>query len=198
MDCREASFVAVDLETTGLNPLKDQILSIGWVTMEGLQIHLSSVQHCGVRPTLDIPEASAVVHRITDDQAAQGKSLKEALALLLKDLAGKVMIAHHAAIETGFLDQACRNAFGQPCLIPAVDTLKLAQEQMQRRQEAIRRDGLRLGTLRTRFNLPPYRGHDALLDALACAELFAAQVAHRSDDGPWPLRDVLFRPGPFW
>ncbi|AGA34736.1 DNA polymerase III epsilon subunit [Thioalkalivibrio nitratireducens DSM 14787] len=197
-DCRDTPFLAVDLETTGLNPARDQILSIGWVAMDGLSIRLETARQTWVRPSQAIPEASAVIHRITDDQAARGGSLGSALALLLRALEGRVMLAHHAAVELGFLDRACVSEYGYPCMIPTVDTLRLAQEQLARRQEAVRSDGLRLGALREQFNLPPYRSHDALSDALAAAELFCAQVSHRAGDGPLPLQQVLHRPGALW
>jgi DNA polymerase III subunit epsilon len=198
IDCRDTPFLAVDMETTGLDPAEDQILSIGWVAMDGLTIRLDTAGQCWVRPTREIPEASAVIHQITDDQAARGASLAEALEQLLEVLAGRVMLAHHAAVELGFLDQACQKQYGFACMIPTVDTLRLAREEMERRQEVVRSGGLRLNALRQRYNLPRYKGHDALNDALAAAELFAAQISHRSQDGPLPLHRVLHRPGTLW
>ncbi len=197
-DCRETGFLAVDLETTGLNPTRDQILSIGWVAMNGMDILLSTAEQRWVRTTREIPESSAVVHRITDDQAALGGSLGDGLQHLLRAMAGRVMLAHHATVELGFLERACMAKYGSPCMIPAVDTLRLAQEMLHRRQQTVRSDGLRLGALRNQYNLPPYRGHDALNDALAAAELFAAQVSHLAGDHALPLHRVLHRPGTFW
>jgi DNA polymerase III subunit epsilon len=196
-DCRDTAFLALDLETTGLNPLRDQILSMGWVVMDGLDVLLSTAEHHWVRPSTAIPESSAVVHRITDDQAAGGGSLGEALARLLEALAGRVLLAHFATIELGFIGRACLAEYGHPCLIPTVDTMQLAQ-QLEVHQEAAAGDGLRLPTLRRKLNLPDYRGHDALNDAVAAAELFAAQVAHLAADRPLPLHRVLYRPGAFW
>jgi len=195
-DCRVTPFLAVDLETTGLDPSHDQILSIGWVAMEGLEIRLASAEQHWVRPTRAIPESSAVIHQITDDQAARGGRLDTALAHLFTAMTGRVMLAHHAAVEVGFLTQACREQYGQPCLIAVVDTLQLAQRQLH--QEVMRSDSLRLNALRARYNLPRYRGHDALNDALAAAELFAAQITHREDRGPLALQQVLQRPGALW
>lgn len=197
-DTREAPFLAVDLETTGLNMAKDQILSIGWVAMEGLHIQLKSATQIRVRPTLDIPESSAIIHQITDDEAARGSSIREGLSQLLEALAGRILLAHHASIELGFIDRASKAIFGHPCLIPAIDTLYLEQKQLEKRQEMPTQGGLRLGALRQQYNLPRYRGHDALTDALAAAELFAAQMEHRVREHRLPLHEVLFRPGKFW
>lgn len=199
LDCRDIPYLALDLETTGLNPNKDQILSMGWVAMDGLTIQLRTARQQWVRPTQAIPEASAIVHGIGDDRAARGDSLRHAMAQLLEALHGRILLAHHASIELGFLDQASRALYGQPCWIPAVDTLHIEQQNLQRRQEMPRSGGLRLNALRARYNLPRYRGHDALTDALAAAELFAAQMAHRlQDQESLPLKRMLYRPASLW
>ena len=48
---------------------------------------------------------------------------------------------------------------------------------------------IRLADTRRRYNLPRYRPHHALTDALASAELLQAQVAHRFSPTT-PLRDL--------
>ena len=50
---------------------------------------------------------------------------------------------------------------------------------------------LRLHALRERFNLPRYKAHDALIDALATAELFCAFAAHRELGSDPSLRHFL-------
>ncbi|GAB6044212.1 exonuclease domain-containing protein [Endothiovibrio diazotrophicus] len=185
----EVPFIAVDLETTGLDPRQDELLSIGLVELAGTRIDLDSARRKLVRPERAIPEASAVVHRITDDHAAHGVVPAEALVWLLERLAGKVMIAHHAAMEKGFIGSACERLLGGRFLIPVVDTQWLARRTLDRQGRAYRAEELRLARLRERYNLPRYRCHDALSDALAAAELFAAQVAERG--GQTPLKELL-------
>lgn len=189
--CREVRFVALDLETTGLEAGRDEILSMGWVQIEALRIDLSTARRRLVRPSRAIPEQTAVIHRIMDDHAAGGAPMDQVLPELLGALAGKVLIAHHAPLELSFLEAACRRVYGQGLLIPAVDTLQLARERMERRQLAYRKGDLRLDALRAGYNLPRYRAHDALSDALAAAELFLAELAERDTRGMTPLKRVL-------
>ena len=47
---------------------------------------------------------------------------------------------------------------------------------------------LRLATARAHLGLPRYSAHEALTDALACAELYLAQVARLSGGHPMTLR----------
>ncbi len=191
-------FLAVDLETTGLDPEHDRILSIGWVAMDGARIDLATADQRLVRAEGPVPEASAVIHRITDQRAAGGVPLDAALDALFEALAGRVMVAHHAALEIGFLEQACQRLYGVRPPLAIVDTLRLAETALRRAGQPIPAHGLRLHTLRARYNLPAYRAHDALFDAIAAGELFAALLSRQSPDGKLPLARVLFRPAWLW
>ncbi len=182
--------VALDLETTGLDPRRDVILSYGLVELRGGVIHLSSARHGIVRVERRIPESSAVIHHITDDQAASGEPLERVLPLLLQTLAGKAMLVHFARVEQRFLDAACRRLYGAPFPIPTIDTLLLAERLFSLQNHAIQPTDLRLFNLRERYRLPRYRAHNALSDALATAELFLALAAEIQPD---PARRRLGR-----
>jgi DNA polymerase-3 subunit epsilon len=191
LDYREVEYVAVDLETTGLDPRRDQILSIGWVLLEGARIRLNSAHHRLLRVAGEIPADSAVIHQITDDQSARGLELATALPELLADLAGRVLIAHHARVELGFLGAACKRLWGQKLLVRTVDTQAVARRLLERRQIPFKGSDLRLHALCERYNLPRHGAHNALSDALSAAELFLAQAAHRDSGRGMKLGDFL-------
>jgi DNA polymerase-3 subunit epsilon len=190
-DCGSVGFVALDLETTGLDPAAAEIVSVGWVCLTAERIDLSTASHRLVSPTRDVPEETAIVHGITDDAVARGAPPREVLAEVLSVLAGKVLVAHNASFELRFLDAACARTLGGRFLAPAVDTLALAARWLERRGLAFGPRELRLDALRRRHNLPRYRAHNALSDALAAAELFLAQLAQRDGGRAVPLRSVL-------
>lgn len=191
LDYRAVEYLAVDLETTGLDPKADDILSVGFVTIRGNRIDLSTAQHRLVRPTQAIPESSAIIHQITDDQAAQGEELEAVLRDFLVELRGKVLVAHHAWVELSFLGTACRRLFGRGLLVPTVDTQRIAKRGFDRRQQVIKPGALRLHALGDQFNLPRYLAHNALSDALAAAELFVAQAAFSDGGRGCALRQFL-------
>ncbi len=190
-DYRSAEYLAIDLETTGLDLRRDLILSVGYVALTGQRIDLASARHRVVRIDRSIPEASAVIHQITDDQAAGGLELEDVLAELLTALKGRVLIAHHAVIECGFLGNACRRLWGAGLPVRVADTQVLARRTLERRQIAFKGSDLRLHALGDRYNLPRYGAHNALSDALAAAELFLAQAAHRDGGKGLRLSDFL-------
>jgi DNA polymerase-3 subunit epsilon len=190
-DFRSVLFVALDLETTGLDPRHDEILSIGWVALSGDRIDLSTARHYRVAPTRSVPERSAVLHRITDDAAAQGRPLTEVLPHVLSRLSGSVLLGHHVETERAFLDAACRRLYGSGLVVPLADTEALIRRWMARRHQPLAGSDLRLHALRERYGLPRYQAHDALVDALATAELFCAFVAQRDLAGKTPLKLFL-------
>ena len=175
--CEDLVIVSLDLETTGLDPKKDKILSYGLVEIKHMTVRLDTSRHQLISIDDEIPESSAVIHQITDDQAATGIPLEEALPVLLSHLAGKVMLVHYSAIEQNFIDAACRDIYGAPFVIPIIDTLVLARRLYERRNHTIQPGNLRLFNLRPQYNLPNYKAHNALSDAVATAELFLAMAA---------------------
>ncbi len=193
-DCREVEYLSLDLETSGLDPRRDRIVSLGYVVVRGLTIDLGSATHRIIRPGPDHPlsEASVVIHQLTDDTVASGDSLFEAFVELFAALQGRVLLAHHAEIECGFIDNVCRKVCGAPLVVPVVDTQWLARRSLERSNRPYNGSSLRLFNLRENYNLPRYNAHNALSDALATAELFTAQLAER-EAKKMPLKDFLRR-----
>lgn len=190
-DWREITVVALDLETTGLDPQKDQILSVGLVEIHKGVIKLDTAWHKIINVGTEIPEESAVIHQITDDVVADGEPLEQVLPELLKRLSGKVMLVHYDTIEQGFIDAACRKFYGSPFLTQTIDTLKIAHRHMRRLNDTVQPESLRLFNLRRTYGLPEYKAHNALYDALATAELFLAMTAEIAPRGKQPLGDYL-------
>jgi DNA polymerase-3 subunit epsilon len=177
--------LAVDLETSGLDPARHEVLSIGMVPVRGLVIELAGARQYAVR--LAHPDGvgqSATVHGITDDDAADAQPLATVLPQVCAALQGRVLLAHHASIEVGFLTRACRD-HGQPLPdLRVIDTVLLQRRVLRRGRThgQVADDELTLEGARRFLGLPRYRSHEALTDALACAELYLAQVTALGDD----------------
>lgn len=195
VDIRELPMLAVDMETTGLDPRRDRLLSIGYVALNGLEIDLSSAGHFVVSQKGASGQGvgqSATVHHLTDDALEAGVPLRVAVEALLAALTGRAMLVHFATIETGFLDEACRRLYGVGATTTCVDTIELHRRLLTGGGDNVLPAGaLRLAAARESLGLPRYSAHEALTDALACAELYLAQVARLAGEGPMPLRRLL-------
>ena len=190
-DWRDLPIVAVDLETTGLDPEKDRIISIGLVEIHHGKIMLDTAWHRIVSTSKEIPEESAIVHHLTDDVVATGEHIEDIMPELLQRLSGKIMLVHYEFVETQFINTACQRIYGSPFLIHTVDTLKLAYKQMIKRNHTVQTGELRLFNLRKIYKLPEYKAHNALYDAIATAELFMAMSAESNPQGKQILGDYL-------
>ena len=189
-DCRQVSFLVVDAEMSSLDVKEGELLSVGWVAVESGGIALNSARHYLVKAQNSVGQ-SATIHSLRDCELTDAESGEKVLAHFLEAAAGKVLVFHNAALDMAFLNRVSRQAFNAPILLPVVDTLLQEEAMLRRREQPIMPGDLRLHACRERYGLPPYQGHNALLDALATAELLLAMTAHRSGGKPFPLRQLL-------
>lgn len=186
--------VALDLETTGLDPHRDQILSAGWVCIRHGRIELASAHEVPVRPRGEAGVGqSAVIHGLLDSDLAAASDETGLLEQLVPLLAGRVIAAHAAMIEKGFLRALLRRHGGVALPNPFIDTMKLERTLLEGRGERIAEggDALTLAAARARHHLPEHSEHSAGSDALACAELLLAQVEQLGGHKQARLRDLL-------
>ena len=183
----EAELVCLDIETTGLDPATVDMLSIGWVLIRGGLVDLASAESHVVKPTGGLGDSPSI-HGLTDTVVHQGMSPGEAMHRVLEVLTGRVLVVHHAGLDKKLLDRFSRELFGDKLLVPVIDTLALENRRKSRHHHLEDTRSLRLPDLRTHYNLPWYRGHDCLGDAISTAELLIAMVASR--DGPTTLADL--------
>lgn len=188
-----APLVALDLETTGLDPRQGAIVSIGLVPFCLRRIQVAGARYWVVRPRRSLDPESVLIHRITHEELKQAPRFSAVLPELLDALAGRLVVVHYRQIERPFLDQVCRRWMGEGLEFPLVDTMVLEAwalkrsrgwpERLAARFGFRRRRSLRLGACRERYHLPAYTAHHAMTDAVATAELFQAQVAHHLNPG---------------
>lgn len=194
---RDVPLMALDLETTGLDPEHDGIVSLGLVPLTLDRVQASAARHWLLRPRVALHNEAVAVHGITHQQIAQAPDLDDVLGEVLQALAGHVAVVHCHAVERGFLDSALRRRLGEALAFPLIDTMALEARWCRRPvplwrrwlRRAVPPVSLRLAACRERYSLPRYRLHHALTDALATAELLQAQVAHHLTPDT-PVRDL--------
>jgi len=185
------SVLAVDFETTGLDPDKDSILSVGFVQLQNNSIKLDSCYHQIITAQKALDPSNVTIHKITDQASAEGEQLEKVVESLLDALAGKVMLVHYAQIERQFLSKACLQIYGVAPVFPVIDTLALAKKRYDRLQECYQPTCLHLANLRAEYGLPYHKAHNALNDAIATAELFIAKIQHSELGGNTSLKSVI-------
>jgi len=168
--------LALDLETTGLDAKSSQVISMGWVLIEDNKIDLSSSRHYLLNSSVQMNQ-SAIIHGITDSDIQTGFNIETIFKELIETLNGSCLLAHNAIIEKEFLNKLSQEYYSQEIPLRLIDTLKREQNRLKHSEKLLQEGSLRLAACRARYNLPVYKAHNALSDALACAELYLAQVS---------------------
>lgn len=167
LDKLKGHFIAVDTETTGLNPNYDSLLEIG--ACEFLNGKVVSKFQTFVNPLFPIPPYTTFINHITDSMVCGAPLESEAIKLFLnyiKDAAygNTYLVAHNASFDSRFLLTAFNNA-NINCNLLFVDTLKLVREFYP---NLSRHD---LEYLQRYFNVTNSNQHRAYEDALSCGEI---------------------------
>jgi DNA polymerase-3 subunit epsilon len=186
---REASFAIVDLETTGLDPRTHEVLSVGVVPVEGGRIIVGRAFYSTVRPLVAPDSRTVVVHGIRPVDAAAARPADEVASELVEQLGDRILVAHVADIERGFLTAWLRDLSYQPGRV--VDTDILTRLVISRRGGPLVEAHVGLGAAATRFGLPEHRRHHALGDALTTAQLFIATATLLFRDRDASAEDLL-------
>ena len=191
----DIEFLALDFETTGLDPIKDDIITIGLVPFTLNRIFMNRARHWTVRPRKQLNEESVVIHGITHDDVLNAPDFSEVIPEILDAMSGHIMVVHYQRIEREFLDRALKARFNEGIEFPVIDTMLLESGIQKRicgglwnKLKGKKKQSVRLGKSRTRYGLPAYTPHHALTDAIATAELLQAQIAYHYD-GKQPIRD---------
>jgi DNA polymerase-3 subunit epsilon len=187
---REVDFTVIDLETTGLDPGADEIISFATVTISGGRVTLDDARHELVRPDR-MPDADTIrIHGLREADLVDAPPLPEQLDQLLEALAGRALVAHVAEVERGFLEAALKD-HGLELQNPIVDTAKLDQELRRlRRSPPSEREPIGLSAMARDLGLPVHRPHHADGDALTTAQAFIALATHLEAFGPQTLRSL--------
>lgn len=93
--------VYLDLETTGANPSSDRITEIGLVETRGTQVVES--WSTLVNPGMPIPPGITALTGISDHMVANAPTFAALHEALHARLAGKLLVAHNARFDYGFL-----------------------------------------------------------------------------------------------
>ncbi|WP_047289613.1 MULTISPECIES: 3'-5' exonuclease [Pseudomonas] len=164
---REQRWVVVDVETTGLNLNRDQVLSIGAVVIEDGAIDFSQQFERTLQREGHKLSPSVLIHGLGPSAIAAGCDPVEALLDFMEFVGDSPLLAFHAPFDQHMLGRALKDSLGyrlQHSFLDVADMAPLLCPQAQIREAGLD-DWVRW------FNLQVVERHNAAADALATAEL---------------------------
>jgi DNA polymerase III epsilon subunit family exonuclease len=164
------TWVALDLETTGLSPENDRIVEIGAVRFDASGCELESFERL-VNPLRPSNPRARAVHGIDDAELARAPTARLILPAFLDflgDVDATTLLAHNASFDAAFLgSELARHGHTMPGH-GVVDTLALARRGLPHLPSH------RLDGLARHLGLDPYGPHRALADSRRVMGLWLA------------------------
>lgn len=177
----EDEFVAFDLETTGLNSDTDKITEIGAVLVKDGKV-LDRFQTF-VDPEMPIPYDITRLTGIKDSDVNGAPKEAEAVAAFLDFVGGRILAAHNADFDMGFIASACER-LGRPFNLSSIDTLVLSQNLLPQLKKHS------LDSAANYLGLPEFQHHRASDDATTGAQLLFTFFQRLKELGASRVSDI--------
>lgn len=163
--------IVYDTETTGLNPKKDEILSIGAVKIRGNKILTSEKFELFVKPTKEISEESIKIHQIRNIDLQNGSEPNEALNKFLHFIGSRPLVGYYLEFDINMINKYLKPYLG----------IKLPNKQIE--VSGVYHDkkikfipegniDLRFDVIMKDLGLPIFGKHDAINDAIMTAMMY--------------------------
>ncbi len=163
--------IVFDCETTGLNPKKDDIVSIGAVRVKANKIFTNEALHLYVKQAKQISPESIAIHQIRHCDLDDAVSIDEAIEKFLHFIGNRTLVGYFLEFDVAMINKYIKPMYGI--------TLPNKQEEVS----AIYYDkkiaripqgnvDLRFNTIIKNLDLPIFKAHDALNDAVMTAMMY--------------------------
>lgn len=168
----QARFVVVDSETTGLDPRRDRIVSIGAVAVVNHEIRIHDSFEALLKLTHN--SSAVTVHGVTREASLAGLEEPEALDRFRAYLGDGVIVGHHIAHDIETFNAGYERHFGLRLDNLSLDTMDLTLH-LERGGAFGGRGPIReftLDALCALFGVTPHDRHTAAGDAFMTALVF--------------------------
>ncbi|OKA92254.1 DNA polymerase III subunit epsilon [Aeromonas salmonicida subsp. salmonicida] len=152
----EDELIALDFETTSLDPARAEIVSIGAVRIKGNRILTGEALSLRVQAPASLNAQSVVIH---------------GLRQLLAFIGPRELVGYHIAYDLRILNLACQKQWGLTLAQQGIEVSRLYHDHLYRRYPDAVID-LHLAAIRQHLNLPSLPVHDALSDAITAALIY--------------------------
>ena len=159
----DGTYVVFDLETTGFSAIKDKIIEIGAVKVEGGKI--TDRFSTFVNPGVPIPFRITQLTGITDQMVMEAPGIETVLPQFLEFIGEAALVAHNASFDVGFIEQNCRYQDIMPDFT-SVDTVAMARILLPTLSK------YKLNVVAGALHISLENHHRAVDDAGATAEIF--------------------------
>src|SRR5436305_815847 len=108
----EGEAVSIDCETTGLDPRRDDIISVAAVRIRGSRILASERFEATLRPSRPINPEAIKVHRLRERDVATGRAMADVLPQLVHFIGGRPLVGFYLEFDVALINRYLRAWLG--------------------------------------------------------------------------------------
>jgi DNA polymerase-3 subunit epsilon len=179
-------WVVVDVETGGLNPLNDPLLSIGAVEIRNGHVNLGGGFEAGLQQATATSHENILVHGLTHSQQLSGMAAKDALLDFAEFAAGAPFVAFHAGFDRTALQVAMQKELGWEFPGRWLDAAVIAPLLFP----DLAKDCRHLDDWMSALHIHNFARHSAVADAAATAQLWLILLEAAGRQRLHTLRDL--------
>lgn len=166
----DGEVVALDCETTGLDPKRDDVVAVAAVRIRGNRILTSQRFEAIVRPEDSQPGADSIkVHRIRQRDVADALPMRKVLPDLLRFIGGRPLVGYYIDFDVRMLDKYAMDLIEVKLPNPQIEISELYYERKYGDAPPGTVFDLRFDSILRDLHIPPLAAHDAFNDALMAA-----------------------------
>ncbi len=169
------SYIAFDVETTGLNPLENEIIEIGALKVRNGRVSERFMEL--IRPHAPISPEITQLTGITNEMVSSARERRQVLSDFLDFCEEDVLIGHNVSFDYSFM-KAGAALDGMSFEKMGIDTLKIAKKVHKDL------DSKSLGSLCEYYKIENKSAHRAYHDALATAKLYQTLAHYFEETDP--------------
>lgn len=162
------SYIAFDVETTGLNPMENEIIEIGALKVRDGKVAERFMEF--IKPSDAISPAITSLTGITNEMVADARSRCQVVGEFLEFCGDDILIGHNVNFDYSFM-KCSAAADGLSFEKMGIDTLKIAKKVLKDLESKS------LSSLCSYYKIENKAAHRAYHDALATAKLYQT-LAH--------------------
>jgi DNA polymerase-3 subunit epsilon len=163
--------IAIDTETTGLDPQRDRVISIGAVRLQGQRLFRSWTLNMLVNPGRSIPSRTIPVHGISNAMVAGAPTFDQVADRILEQTGGLVLVGHRIDFDVAILGAELQRCGRSWRPVATFDIMLLYAGLFPDRRSLLLED------IAADLGIPVIGRHSALGDALTAGEIFVRLVA---------------------
>ncbi|OCL82971.1 3'-5' exonuclease [Arcobacter porcinus] len=176
-DSLQDEYVSLDCETSGLNPKKDEILSIGAVIIKGNKILARNTFSVYIKPSKSINIESIKIHHLREIDLKNALDPDEAIYRLLEFIGSRPIVGYYIDFDTAIISRYTKKLIGIKLPNKKFEVSSIYYDS----KKTIDNYGfidLKFDTIMKNLNIPTLGKHDALNDAIMTAMIFLKLKKH--------------------